>query len=38
LLFLSTGKKSVMAGFSELYAFVKALEMDYSLAMQGVAI
>jgi hypothetical protein len=30
-----------MAGFSklsELYAFVKALEMDYSLAMQGVAI
>jgi hypothetical protein len=27
-----------MAGFSKLYAFVKALEMDYSLAMQGVAI
>jgi hypothetical protein len=36
--FLSTGKKSLMAGFSKLYAFVKALEMDYSLAMCVVAI
>jgi hypothetical protein len=27
-----------MVGFQELYAFVKALEMDHLLAMRGVAI
>jgi hypothetical protein len=35
---LSAGKKSLLEGFSKLYAFVKALEMDHSLAMCGVAI
>jgi hypothetical protein len=35
---ISVGKKSLIEGFSELYAFVKALEMDHSLAMPGVAI
>jgi hypothetical protein len=35
---ISAGKKKLMAGFSELYDFVKALEMEHSLAMCGVAI
>jgi hypothetical protein len=35
---ISLGKKSLMEGFSKLFAFVKALEMDHSLAMRGVAI
>ncbi|PLW46123.1 hypothetical protein PCASD_04187 [Puccinia coronata f. sp. avenae] len=35
---LSAGKKSLMEGFCELYAFVKALQMDHLLAMRGVAI
>ncbi|OAV87274.1 hypothetical protein PTTG_29506 [Puccinia triticina 1-1 BBBD Race 1] len=31
----STGKKTMLGGFSELFAFVKALEFDYSLTMRG---
>ncbi|OAV94860.1 hypothetical protein PTTG_26848 [Puccinia triticina 1-1 BBBD Race 1] len=34
----SSGKKRMLAGFSELYAFVKALETDHSLRMRRVPI
>ncbi|OAV94528.1 hypothetical protein PTTG_26983 [Puccinia triticina 1-1 BBBD Race 1] len=34
----STGKKTMLGGFSKLFAFVKALEFDYSLTMRGVPI
>ncbi|OAV96379.1 hypothetical protein PTTG_26373 [Puccinia triticina 1-1 BBBD Race 1] len=34
----SAGKKSFLAGFSELYAFFKALERDHSLWMRGILI
>ncbi|OAV85384.1 hypothetical protein PTTG_05066 [Puccinia triticina 1-1 BBBD Race 1] len=34
----STGKKTMLGGFSELFAFVKALEFNYSLTMRGVPI
>ncbi|OAV90028.1 hypothetical protein PTTG_28449 [Puccinia triticina 1-1 BBBD Race 1] len=34
----SAGKKTIIAGFSELYAFVKALEKDHLLVMRGIPI